>query len=117
MSIISDDERAEIEAILDQPLCCAARKFNQMLRRGHISDERRLQAEVFIHAGCEEIQILERFYLDYGLRRDHDRRRREEPTTQETDRKAWRRHFSNLIARLRPAPKKNGSASEAAPWP
>lgn len=101
MMLLDPKEKMFIDTYLTLPVSCPARRYSDKLYIGRPRREELLDMEIFlgqISEHCHERWMFRRLYEDYQLRAGIERDRRNQPTTQEQDRKASKKAAVRIAA-------------------
>ena len=99
--LLSQKEKKFVDTYMTLPVKCPARHYSEMIYRGTITPEYLLDAEIFlslINEQCSERWLFRRLFEDHQIRAGAEQKRREDPTTQELDRSAWKKTSVRITA-------------------
>jgi len=70
---------------------CPAQVFVELLQKRKLTDPEYFTCENLVRYGCPAFKELEAAFSKHAIKLYNDRKALEDPTTQEQDRKRWRR--------------------------
>ena len=97
---LNQKEKEFFKAAMALPAICPARIYSQKLYSGSPRREDLLDIEIFlrqISEHCQERWMLRRLYEDYQAKAGVKRQCLNDPTTQEQDRKAWKKTSVRIV--------------------
>lgn len=99
--LLNPKEKEFFQAALALPAICPARMYSNKLYSGRPGREDLLDIEIFlgqISEHCQERWMVRRLYEDYQAKARNENRRLNDPSTQEQDRRAWKKISVSITA-------------------